>query len=138
MTTVLNGLLGGLIAGAAATAAAGLVARESSDDTAALGGVAASRWGRAALGLLYGSVGGGALVALELFVLGALGVPPTVGEALGVALAWSGALFLTAVAVRRAVRDGGLDRTAAGSGLLAYHLAYGACLGVWIRLTWIT
>ena len=142
MTTLLNGLLGGLVVGLVAGVAATLVA----DDGPAVSTVFETALGREpsrsrAVGLLvatlYGGVAGLLLVALELYALGVLAVPPAVAEAFGVALVWSAVLFLATVGVRRAVAD----RAAAGSGLVGlavYHLVYGVGLGVWIRMTWIT
>ena len=125
MTTVLNGLVGGLVAGGVAAVAAELVFDGPRD------------WTRVALELGYGAAAGGVLLALELFVLGVLGVPPATREALGVALGWSVALFVALAGLERVVRGRGLDRPFV-AGLAAYHLVYGLCLGVWIRVTWIT
>ena len=141
MTTVLNGLIGGLLAGVVAAGAARLVAADSADVPALAAAVlgdnaAVSGWRGLAVEVLYGCVAGGAFVAIELSVLDVLGVPPAAWDAVGTAAAWSTALFVVAVAVGY-VRERSLDRPFAAE-LAAYHLAYGLCLGVWIRLTWIT
>ena len=140
MTTVLNGLIGGLVAALAAAGAARLVAADRSDApalaTAVLGSRTASGWSGLAAEVLYGCVAGGAFVAFELSVLDVLGVPPATWDALGTAVGWSVALFVVAAAVGY-VRGRSLDGPFVAE-LVVYHLAYGLCLGVWIRATWIT
>ena len=140
MTTVLNGLIGGLVAALVAAGAARLVAADRADApalaAAVLGSRAASGWSGLASEVLYGCVAGGAFVALELSVFDVLGVPPALWDALGMAVGWSAALFAVA-ALGRAARGRALDRPFVAE-LAAYHLAYGLCLGVWIRVTWIT
>ena len=143
MTTVLNGLIGGLVAGLVAASVARLVRRavDSSDAPALAAAVlgartAASGWWGLAAEVLYGCVAGGTFVALELSVLGVLGVPPATGAALASAVGWSVALFAVAAVVCVA-RGRSLDGPFAAE-LVVYHLAYGLCLGVWIRVTWIT
>ncbi|WP_276271977.1 hypothetical protein [Haloarcula litorea] len=126
MTTLVNGLLGGLAAGLLASAVAvwvGPASRSSRARTVAGAGG-------------YGAVAGAVLVALELFVLGLLGVPPTRGEALAVAVGWS-ALLLALTAAVRATRSDGSGWPPLRA-LVAFHVVYGLLLGAWIRLTWIT
>jgi hypothetical protein len=89
------------------------------------------------VGLLYGGLAGGTLLALELFVLGILGVPPTPVEALGVAVAWSALLFGGLSVAWRVASPTSLTRSRLGE-LLVYHLVYGLGFGLWIRMTWIT
>lgn len=141
MTTILNGLLGGLLTGLVAGVVTQLVTDDPSATAEALKGrlgnrVATSRWGEFAVQLSYGGLAGGVLVALELYVLGMLAVPPTIGEALGIAVTWSALLFGTQVVFWRVVSSP-LDRSHLVE-LLAYHLVYGLGLGAWIRMTWIT
>lgn len=135
-------MLGGLVAGLVAGVAATLVA----DDAPALSKVfetaldrdpSRSPWAGLLVGTLYGGVAGLLLLALELYALGVLAVPPTVAEAFGVALVWSAVLFLATVGIWRAVIDRASERSDL-VGLLVYHLVYGVGLGVWIRTTWIT
>ncbi|WP_254838604.1 hypothetical protein [Natronomonas marina] len=140
MTTVLNGLLGGLLVGVLAATVTRSVDTEPSAwaarTTDALGvRTVAARWLDGATRVAYGGVGGGALVALELYVLGVLAVPPTVGEAFGMAVAWSALLFAVRVLFARVGPSPDRSRLVAP---LVYHLVYGLGLGVWIRLTWIT
>lgn len=137
MTTILNGLLGGLLAALVGAAAARAVSGRLGDTSEPSGRVPTAGWLRVSLRALYGGVAGGTLVALDLFVFGTLGVPPTAAEAFGAAVVWSGALFVAAVSIRRFVRPPRSGRSATAESL-AFHLAYGLCLGVWIRSTWIT
>lgn len=142
MTTLLNGLLGGLIVGLVAA-----VAAERADDgrsatravvrSLAGDGTANSLPVRLLARTAYGGVAGVALLALELYALGALGVPPSFGEAAAVAVAWSAVLFVVAFAVARAAFDP-RDGTTDVRGLLLYHLVFGLGFAVWIRTTWIT
>jgi hypothetical protein len=142
MTTLLNGLLGGLVVGALTAVATGLVGDGPSATTAlaerALGGRGSrSRWGSFAARVLYGVLAGVAVVAVELYALRLVGVPPTVGEAFAVAFAGSAFLFVIAFIACRVVLSRATDRSYLGE-LLAYHLVFGVGFGVWIRLTWIT
>ena len=129
MTTLLNGLLGG---GAAGLVAALAVQAMASSDArpSALAGVA------------DGALAGLGFVAVELSVAGVLGVPPSLGEALGAAVGWSALLCLGLLASRRLPRSGGANGgvpvVPAARLLIAYHLAFGVGLGLWVRLTWIT
>ena len=142
MTTILNGLLGGLLVGFVAAVAVRFLDSEPSATAALLrrvGGdrVASSRWGEFAVLTVYGGLAGGALLVLELFVLQVLAVPPAFGEALGVTMALSALLFVILVAVWRIGSSLPLARSRLGE-LLVYHLVYGLGLGIWIRMTWIT
>lgn len=134
MTTVPNGVLGGLLVGLVAAVVtrfvgAGPVAADRTPD-----GSAARPWWLAVVVLAaYGGLAGGLLVGLELYLLGVLAVPPTAVEAFGVAIAWSALLFVAAAVVSRAISSAPADRS-----LLVYHLVYGLGFGVWIRVTWIT
>lgn len=142
MTTVLNGLLGGLLIGVAATLAVEVVGDGRAAVSAMLGVLSPERAGTArawsiATAVLYGTLGGLALVGLELYVLGVVGVPPTPLEAYGLAVAWA-VLLLAAVAVAyRFVFRLRFDRDVLVD-LLVFHAVYGLGLGIWIRLTWIT
>lgn len=142
MTTILNGLLGGLLAGLVAGVVTKLVTDESSATAVMLrgrlgNGAATSRWGAVAVQSSYGGLAGGVLVVLELFVLGILAVPPTLGDALGIAVTWSALLFGTLVVFWRFDSSLSLDRSRLVE-LFAFHLIYGLGLGGWIRMTWIT
>lgn len=128
MTTVVNGLLGGGVAGLFAVLATTL----APTGVGILPG--ASRAVRVVAGTSYGVLAGGTLVAVELFVLQLLSVPPPTGTAMAVALLWAGVLFFLG-----AIVEIGLGREGGGfTGLLVYHGVFGVALGAWIRLTWIT
>ena len=141
MTTLLNGVLGGLVIGLLA----GGVCRF--DDSAPpvtalllerLTGHArpVSRSLELVVFVLYVGLAGKTLLALELFVLSVLGVPPSLGEALGVAVAWSAVLLVLWLIALRVVlsRPSKLSLRA----LVVFHLVYGVGLGLWFRATWIT
>lgn len=141
MTTILNGLLGGLVVGAVAGIVVRLLDADSSATAALLDRatgteLSSSRWVLFGVRLVYGCLAGGALLALELSVLGMLGVPPTLGESLTVTLAWSALLLVTTASAWRVVSPSRSSRPLLE--LLLYHLVYGVGLGVWIRVTWIT
>lgn len=89
---------------------------------------------RAVVGVGYGAVAGATLVALELFVVNAVSVPPAATTALAVTLVWAGMLFFLGVVTEVAT---GRDQRGF-TGLLVYHAVFGVALGVWIRLTWLT
>lgn len=137
MTTILNGVLGGLLVGLVATVVTRIVGGESATAGGGDARGATSRVSDVAGHVLYGGLAGGLLVALELYVLRVLAVPPAVGRTLAVAVAWSALLFGTLLAVSRVGPTHPFDRSAPGA-LLNYHLVYGPGLGVWIRMTWIT
>lgn len=140
MTTLLNGVLGGLLVGLLAAVAVRRVAADPSA-TAALSrrlpGAASSRWREGFLQVAYGALAGGLLVALELYVLGLLGVPPTPVEAFGTALAWSAVLFVSLLTVAR-LDTPAVDSRSTLLELAVFHLVFGLGLGLWIRMTWIT
>lgn len=146
MTTPLNGLLGGVIVGLAAALAVHFGSRLAPAPEGAEGSIwhrvlgdrfGGRRWARVDSLAVYGGILGTLLLAVELFVLGVLGVPPTWFEALAVAGLWSlGAFAVLAVSLRVALGSA-LGGRALG-GLLAYHAVYGLGLGAWLRLTWIT
>lgn len=142
MTTVLNGLLGGLLAGVIAAVAA----RRARGEPPAVGSLLAwvvgnrnarARWAGHAARLAYGGVAGAALVTLELTVVSALAVPPGLGAALGIAVAWSAVLAGLLVVGRRLAAAIPFCHAPLRE-LLTYHLVFGLGLGIWIRLTWIT
>lgn len=142
MTTLLNGLLGGLLVGTVAAVAAQFVDAEPSATATVLERtvgtrVATSRRLEFAVRLLYGGLAGVVLVALELFALGVLAIPPSTGEAFGVSIAWSALLFGVLLVVLRLGDSLPFDRSHLVE-LLVYHLVYGLGFGVWIRMTWIT
>lgn len=140
MTTILNGLLGGAVVGVLATVAAYLSNRREAAETGDSGGRNTSPTARTVAYLLlvvYGSVVGGILVALELFVLDVLSVPPTADEAFAVGIAWGVVLLGVALVVRRYTPRIQSERPGL-TALLVYHMVYGFGLGVWIRLTWVT
>jgi hypothetical protein len=134
MTTVVNGVVGGAVVGLVAAVVVGLVRRDDGDGN---NGPRGPGWLRPVAYILYGAAAGGVLVALELSVLGVLGVPPGRLETLVLTLVWSAVLFGAVTTADRAGADGsvlgdGLDRR------LAFHVLYGIGLGFWIRLTWVT
>jgi hypothetical protein len=141
VTTLLNGLLGGLLIGLVA----GFVTRFVENDPSATAMIlnrligdstTTSRWWELVGHVLYGGFAGGVLVALELFAFGVLAVPPALGEALGVAIAWSALLFVLWAVVLRV--GSSLPAGSSLRALVVYHLVYGIGLGLWIRVTWIT
>jgi hypothetical protein len=141
LTTPLNGILGGLLVGLVAGVGARFVDSGPSPTAMLLirltgDSRTSGRWAELAGHVLYGGLAGGTLVALELFVLGVLAVPPALGEALGVAIAWSTLLFVLWAGVLRVGRSNSSDSPLPA--LFVYHLVYGIGLGVWIRMTWIT
>ena len=139
MTTVPNGIVGGLLAAIVAVGLTPPIAglRVSGRATASNTRVRprSRRW-TVGLSVVYGAVAGGLFLVLELYVFGVLGVPPGVLEALGSALLWSAVLCAGWLAVRR-VAPGRLDAIAADH-LVVFHLVFGVGLGLWIRVTWIT
>lgn len=140
MTTVPNGLLGGLLVGIVAALGARLVRNDPSAPGVIVNRLfesSRSRWVQLAGQLLYGALAGGGLIALELYVLQLLSVPPDLGVALAVALAWSLLLFILWALIWRIVSVLPWDRFYLGE-LLVYHLIYGLGFGLWIRMTWIT
>lgn len=142
MTTILNGVLGGVLVGLIAAGVTWLVADESSVTSIVLDRVSGSRasvsrWMVVASQVAYGGFAGGLLVALELLVVGVLAVPPTSGDALGVAIAWSTLLFGLVIVSWRLGIARSITRPQFVE-LLVFHLVYGIGLGIWIRLTWIT
>lgn len=142
MTTILNGLLGGLVGGTVAAFVTSLIADDPSVAEevlrrAAGSNLTPSRRVAVFAQISYGGLAGGTLVALELFVLGVLAVPPTSVEAFSVAGAWSALLFGILLASWRFGPWQWVTSSQLGE-LLIYHLVYGLGLGGWIRLTWIT
>jgi hypothetical protein len=138
MTTLLNGVLGGLLIGLLAGFVMRIFDRDSLGILERVIGAnpAMSRWLKLAIQGLYGSIAGGLLLVLELSVLGLLAVPPSLSEALGVAVAWSAVLFILQIIAGRADRS--LLPGSSVRALFVYHLVFGMGLGVWIRVTWIT
>lgn len=140
MTTVLNGVLGGLLVGLVAGLVTQLIDGDPSATAVALKRAVGTRAASSRLVELvtqmgYGCLAGGILLALELYVLGLLAVPPAISEALAVAVVWSALLLGTVLAVWRIAAS--LSSTQLRE-LFVYHLVYGLGLGLWIRLTWIT
>jgi hypothetical protein len=136
MTTVRNGLLGGFVIGTLAAILARFVDTEPAPVVPLLDRFdgpevtpRVSFFGQ----VLYGTLAGGLLLGLEVLVLGALGVPPTVGDAFGVAIGWAGILWGMTIAIST-VGTVPCTRSQRHATLL-YHVTYGLGLGVWIRLT---
>lgn len=142
MTTLLNGLLGGLAVGVIAAGVVRFVADEPSAAADLLGRAVGGRGSSSPRTIfvawfLYGGVAGVAFAALELYALRLLSVPPGFDEALGVAGAWSALLFAGAALAWRRAPSYPSDRSYVAE-LFAYHLVFGVGFAVWIRLTWIT
>jgi|GEM_PF-3477768 hypothetical protein len=142
MTTLLNGLLGGLAVGVIAAGVVRFVADEPSAAADLLGRAVGGRGSSSprtvfVAWFLYGGVAGVAFVALELHVLRLLSVPPDFDVALGLAVAWSALLFVGVFLAWRGALSRRADRSYAAE-LFAYHLVFGVGFAVWIRLTWIT
>lgn len=140
MTTLFNGVLGGAFAALVASVAAAFLGGASPLPPlrrAATEAVERRRRGLDTLvAVAYGTVAGGALVGLELSALDLLAVPPSRAAALGLAVGWS---LLVCGAALLVWRRTGPERLAdRWSGVVAFHLAFGLALGVWIRLTWVT
>lgn len=142
MTTILNGILGGVIVGLLATLVTRVVGNRLGRDSELESGSDSTplvESSRVLSGLLvgYGSILGGVFVALELIVLGLIGVPPTLAEAFGAALRLSVIAFAAAFLLWRFGSGASLTQSRR-TRLLVYHLVYGLGFGAWIRLTWIT
>lgn len=142
MTTLLNGVIGGLVVGLIAAVTTQFFGGDPSATAPVVERLgrsrfAASRWSRLAVMSLYGGLAGSGFLAVELFVLRVLSIPPTIGEALGATLLWSAVLSLTWILVEWAAPSLSRSRSRLGK-LLAYHSVYGVGLGLWIRFTWIT
>lgn len=142
MTTILNGLVGGLLVGLLAAIVTQVVDSDSSATMVVLqrtvgARFARSRWWTLGVQVFYGGLAGVIFIVLELFALQALAIPPTVGEAFSVAIGWSALLFVVWVVIVRVGLSHPKDRSLLAE-VLAYHLVYGLGLGMWIRLTWIT
>lgn len=142
MTTLLNGLLGGLLVGIVSTVAVEIVGGRRTPVAAMLDVVQGEDGGtaravRVATTVLYGTVGGLVLVALELYVLGVVGVPPAPLEAYGLAVGWGAVLLAVLAAAYRVAFRLQFDRDVLVA-LVLFHAVYGLGLGIWIRLTWIT
>lgn len=132
MTTILNGLLGGFLIGLIAATVIRFMIKDSSATATLL-----EKWVELFILTSYGGFAGGTLIALELFVLEILAVPPTTIEAFGVAVAWSVFLFGMLNVVWRVAPSRWFPDSYRRK-LLVYHLVYGLGLSLWIRLTWIT
>lgn len=142
MTTIVNGLLGGLVAGVVAIVALRIARGHQS----LLGSLRGRTPGEGSgIGpfvallaeILYATAAGGLFVALELYVLHALAVPPNGTEALWLTLGWALLLVSVGVSVWWLGGDRSLRR-APYRDLLVFHLTYALFLAAWIRLTWIT
>lgn len=140
MTTLFNGVLGGAFAALVASVAAAFLGGASPLPPLRRATTAAVERRRRGMDTLvavgYGALAGGALVALELFALGLLAVPPSRVAALGLALGWS--LLLCGVALVVWRRRGPERLADRWPGVVAFHLAFGLALGAWLRLTWVT
>lgn len=142
MTSLLNGLLGGLLIGLVAGIALQLIDNDPSATAVILSqvvdeGTATSRGLGFAGQVAYGGLAGLGLLALELYALGVLSVPPAFGTAFGVALVWSALLSVVWFVIWRALPSFRWDRSYVTE-LLMYHLVFGLGFGLWIRVTWIT
>lgn len=134
MTTLINGVLGGLIASAVAGIVIHVLGGDRpfvvpGDETTTV----RFRMLQATLG--YGAVAGLGFMVVELYVANALGVPPTVVEAFVAAGLW-GAVMLAVSALASLVGE----KQAFGDfrRLLVFHLVFAVAFGAWIRITWIT
>lgn len=139
MTTILNGLIGGLVVGVLA----GVVSRRLSGAGPPVidpKGFIGRRFPSSVPSWLfvwpwYGCLAGATLIGLELAVLGLLGVPPSLVEALTVTVVWSALLLGSFVTFLSVVED---REDLPIRELIVFHALYGLGLGAWIRMTWIT
>lgn len=142
MTTILNGLLGGLLVGFVAAVVTQAVAGTPSATAGALEQLFGdtgkrSRWWEVTVQVIYGGLAGAGLLIIELHALQRIAIPPSTGEALGIPIIWSMLLLLVLTIIWKSIDSLALDRSSLLE-LLTYHLVYGVCFGVWIRMTWIT
>lgn len=135
MTTLINGVLGGLIASAVAAIALHVLGGPRPFEVPGEENTTTVRWRVLQATLGYGAVAGLGFMILELYVVGWLSVPPTVVEAFAAAGLWAG-LMLAVAALASLVGEehelGGFRR------LFVFHLVFAVAFGLWIRVTWIT
>ncbi|MDX1746793.1 MAG: hypothetical protein R3324_12705 [Halobacteriales archaeon] len=139
MTTVPNGIIGGILSAFVSVGLTRLIAgdrSEASSPAAGTGDHSPSRWWSVGASAVYGGVAGGALLLVERYVLGVLSVPPDILVALGTALAWSALLCVGWLAAGRVVSR--RSDTITRAEVVLFHLLFGVSLGLWIRFTWIT
>lgn len=135
MTTLINGVLGGLAAGAVAAIVIHLRGGDRPFEAPGRENDTAVRWRVLQATLGYGAVAGFAFMLLELYVVGWLSVPPTAFEAFVAAGLWAGVMLAVSTVasfVGEGHELGGFRR------LLVFHLVFAVVFGVWTRVTWIT
>lgn len=135
MSTLINGVLGGLIASAVAGIVIHVLGGDRPFEVQGEENTSKVRWRVLQATLGYGAVAGLGFMIVELYVVNGLGVPPTVVEAFAAAGLW-GAVMLAVSALASFVGEkqelGGFQR------LLVFHLVFAVAFGAWIRITWIT
>jgi hypothetical protein len=135
VTTLINGVLGGLIASAAAAMALHVLGGPRPFEVAGEENATTVRWRILQATLGYGAIAGLGFMTVELYVVGWLSVPPTAVEAFAAAGLWAGLMFAVsafASLVGERPELGGFRR------LLVFHLVFGVVFGIWVRMTWIT
>jgi len=141
VTTLLNGLLGGVLAGVVTAAGVALVGEGPSLTARSLaryrgGDPSADRAAAVAAHVAYAGAAGLGLAAVELHVLDLWSGPVPFAAAVPVGVAWTAALAGLTVAWWAAVGE------SVDAGLLTRvfvsHLALGVLLGAWVGLTWGT
>jgi hypothetical protein len=134
MTTLINGVLGGLIASAVAAIAIHVLGGPRPFEVPGEDATRV-RWRVLQATLGYGAIAGLGFMLIELYVVNALGVPPTAVEAFVAAGLWT-AVMLAVSALASSIGEkhvlGGARR------LLVFHLLFAVAFGLWIRVTWIT
>lgn len=135
MTTLINGVLGGLIASAVAGIAIHLLGGDRPFEVPGEEDTTKVRFRVLQATLGYGAIAGLGFMIGELYFVNGLGVPPSAVEAFAAAGLW-GAVMLAVSALAAFVSEreelGGFRR------LLVFHLVFAVAFGAWIRITWIT
>ncbi|MEF8808613.1 hypothetical protein [Natronomonas sp.] len=135
MTTLINGVLGGIIASAVAAIALHVLGGPRPFEVPGEENTTTVRWRVLQATLGYGAIAGLGFMIVELYVVDWLSVPPTAVEAFAAAGLWAGLMFaMSALAslVGEGQELGGFRR------LLLFHLVFGVVFGIWVRMTWIT
>ena len=138
MTTVANGVIGGLLGGLLAVRLTRLTVGSRVDPVGTADAASDAgqwrRWRSIAAVTVYGGLAGGAMVAIELYSLGVLGVPPSLVEAYTIAVAWGAVLCGAVLGLGRFATN----RVVTARQTVVFHVLYAVWLGGWIRFTWLT
>lgn len=134
MTTLINGVLGGLIASAVAAIAIHAIGGPRPFEVPGEDATRV-RWRVLQATLGYGAIAGLGFMVIELYVVGLLGIPPTFVEAFAAAGLWATVMLVVSTLASYVSEKhvlGGVRR------LLVFHLVFALAFGLWIRVTWIT